>query len=124
MSARNADSGDRNKMGSVAVIMRVMPESPDVDLEQLKTVLKQKLPERKRRRIEILINGFILLFAVLVMIIGGIYLVNLTFDLHQISAALQLKLGYVYLAVPLSGVIMVLYSLLNIAGLMKNGKEV
>jgi TRAP-type C4-dicarboxylate transport system permease small subunit len=87
-------------------------------------VLKQKLPERKRRRIEILINGFILLFAVLVMIIGGIYLVNLTFDLHQISAALQLKLGYVYLAVPLSGVIMVLYSLLNIAGLMKNGKEV
>ncbi len=87
-------------------------------------VLKQKLPERKRLRIEILINGFILLFAVLVMIIGGIYLVNLTFDLHQISAALQLKLGYVYLAVPLSGVIMVLYSLLNIAGLVKNGKEV
>ena len=47
MSARNADSGDRNEMGSVAVIMRVMPESPDVDLEQLKTALKQKLPGDK-----------------------------------------------------------------------------
>ena len=43
-SARNADSGDRNEMGNVAVIMRVMPESPEVDLEQLKTALKQKFP--------------------------------------------------------------------------------
>jgi elongation factor 1-beta len=31
-------------MGSVAVIMRVMPESPEVDLEQLKATLKEKLP--------------------------------------------------------------------------------
>ena len=31
-------------MGGVAVIVRVMPESPDVDLEKLKSALKQKLP--------------------------------------------------------------------------------
>ena len=31
-------------MGSVAIIMRVMPESPEVDLEQLKKALKAKLP--------------------------------------------------------------------------------
>jgi elongation factor 1-beta len=31
-------------MGSVAVIVRVMPESPEVDLEQLKLALKKKLP--------------------------------------------------------------------------------
>jgi elongation factor 1-beta len=31
-------------MGSVAVIARVMPESPDVDLEKLKAALKKKLP--------------------------------------------------------------------------------
>jgi elongation factor 1-beta len=31
-------------MGSVAVIMRVMPESPEVNLEQLKAALKEKLP--------------------------------------------------------------------------------
>jgi elongation factor 1-beta len=31
-------------MGSVAVIVRVMPESPDVNLEQLKKALKEKLP--------------------------------------------------------------------------------
>lgn len=43
-SAKNADSGARKVMGTVAVIARVMPESPDVDLEKLKTALKKKLP--------------------------------------------------------------------------------
>lgn len=31
-------------MGSVAVIARVMPESPEVNLEELKAALKQKVP--------------------------------------------------------------------------------
>ncbi len=31
-------------MGSVAVIARVMPDSPDVNLDELKKALKQKLP--------------------------------------------------------------------------------
>jgi elongation factor 1-beta len=31
-------------MGSVAVIVRVMPESPEVNLTELKKALKQKLP--------------------------------------------------------------------------------
>ncbi|MDD1705155.1 MAG: elongation factor 1-beta [Methanoregula sp.] len=31
-------------MGSVAVILRVMPDSPEVNLEELKEALKQKLP--------------------------------------------------------------------------------
>jgi len=31
-------------MGSVVAILRVMPESPEVDLEKLKTALKEKLP--------------------------------------------------------------------------------
>ena len=39
-------------MGSVAVIMRVMPESPEVDLEQLKKALKAKLPGIQDMQIE------------------------------------------------------------------------
>jgi len=31
-------------MGDVAVIIKVMPESPDVDLEDLKVRIKEKLP--------------------------------------------------------------------------------
>lgn len=32
-------------MGDVACIIRVMPESPEVDLEALKVTLKEKAPE-------------------------------------------------------------------------------
>jgi elongation factor 1-beta len=32
-------------MGDVACIIRVMPESPEVDLEALKAALKEKAPE-------------------------------------------------------------------------------
>ena len=31
-------------MGSVAVILRVMPESPEINIEELKKALKAKLP--------------------------------------------------------------------------------
>ncbi|MCP1662913.1 MAG: elongation factor 1-beta [Methanocalculus sp. MSAO_Arc1] len=31
-------------MGAVAVILKVMPESPDVDLEALKAAIREKIP--------------------------------------------------------------------------------
>lgn len=72
MSARNAGSGDRNDMGSVAVIMRVMPESPDVDLEQLKTDLKKKLPGIQDMKIEPIGFGLkAIKFAAIVNDAGG-----------------------------------------------------
>jgi elongation factor 1-beta len=39
-------------MGSVAVIMRVMPESPEVDLEKLQAALREKLPGIQDVKIE------------------------------------------------------------------------
>ena len=56
-------------------------------------------------------NVLILLFAVTVFIIGGGILVYITLSLGQISAALQVPLGYVYSVVPISGLIIVFYSL-------------
>lgn len=71
-SARNADSGDRNEMGSVAVIMRVMPESPEVDLEQLKIALKQKLPGIQDMKVEPIGFGLkAIKFAAIINDVGG-----------------------------------------------------
>lgn len=71
-SARNADSGDRNNMGSVAVIMRVMPESPEVDIEKLKTALKQKLPGIQDMKVEPIGFGLkAIKFAAIVNDAGG-----------------------------------------------------
>jgi TRAP-type C4-dicarboxylate transport system permease small subunit len=58
----------------------------------------------------VLIEACIFLFALSVLVIGGIHLVALTLTLGQTSAALHVHLGYVYLALPLSGLLMMFYS--------------
>lgn len=73
-------------------------------------VLTMKLTGRRKHLSELFIEFFIFAFALGVVFIGGINLVSLTLQLQQISAALQVKLGYVYLALPLSGFLMMLYS--------------
>ncbi len=50
-------------------------------------------------------------FALLVLGVGGARLVLLTLELGQTSAALGWSLGYVYLALPLSGLLMTFYAL-------------
>lgn len=48
-------------------------------------------------------------FALFVMVVGGARLVSLSFLLGQTSAALNVPLGIVYLAMPVSGVLIVMY---------------
>lgn len=52
----------------------------------------------------------VFLFALVAMVIGGVYLMNLTFSLGQVSAALQIRVGYVYSVIPLGGVLIMFYS--------------
>jgi TRAP-type C4-dicarboxylate transport system permease small subunit len=47
------------------------------------------------------------------MVIGGFRLVSITLKLNQISAALQIQLGYVYLVLPLSGLLIMFYAFLS-----------
>jgi TRAP-type C4-dicarboxylate transport system permease small subunit len=60
--------------------------------------------------IEMFVFFCIAAFSVGVMVIGGIDLVQTTLSLEQKSPALGLQMGYVYLAVPISGFFMLLYS--------------
>jgi TRAP-type C4-dicarboxylate transport system permease small subunit len=59
----------------------------------------------------LLVNSLVALFAVGVMIIGGARLVYVTWVLEQRSSALGIPLGLVYLIIPISGVIILLYML-------------
>jgi TRAP-type C4-dicarboxylate transport system permease small subunit len=74
-------------------------------------LLPLKLTGKKRIYLELVIQTSILVFAVLVMLIGGLRLVNITLTLNQISAALQIHLGYVYMVLPISGLIITFYSI-------------
>ncbi|MGD2294595.1 MAG: TRAP transporter small permease [Candidatus Aminicenantes bacterium] len=73
-------------------------------------VVVNRLQIRTRRVVEYLIQTFIFLFALLVLVFGGIRLVAITLTLNQISAALRIKLGYVYLVLPLSGLLLMFYA--------------
>ena len=73
-------------------------------------LLSTKLKGKSKSYLEIVIQSIIFLFAFFVMVIGGFRLVQITLSLNQISAALQIPLGYVYTVLPISGIIMMFYS--------------
>lgn len=76
-------------------------------------LLPSKIRGKKRKYLEIFINSLIAIFALVVFVIGGTWLVYTRFYLGQISAALELPLGYVYLVLPLSGILMIFYAVSN-----------
>jgi len=76
-------------------------------------LMLQKMKGVKRRRLQIIINSIVGLFALFVMVVGGLWLVYTRFYLGVNSAALALPLGYVYLVVPVSGLLVIYYSIDN-----------
>ena len=74
-------------------------------------ILSQKLEGIAKRRLDIFISLVCMLFACVIMIYGGSKLMLLTLELDQMSAALQVKVGYLYSVIPLSGLLIVLFSL-------------
>lgn len=87
------------------------------------TFVLDKFSEKRKKIIEIIIEILILLFALIALVIGGINLVSLTLYLNQTSAALQVPLGYVYLAIPVSGLLIMFYSLYHIVELVKPSEK-
>ena len=73
--------------------------------------LTSKLKDRNQVKWEFVIYFFVILFSALVLIWGGIRLVNITLHLNQVSAALRLKIGYVYLILPITGSLLIFYSI-------------
>jgi TRAP-type C4-dicarboxylate transport system permease small subunit len=86
-------------------------------------ILMTKLKGAQRRIAEIVIYTIVLFFAFFILVIGGIKLVNITFDLNQISAAMGIPIGYVYLVLPLTGSLMVYYSIVFIINAIKKSPD-
>ena len=82
-------------------------------------ILIQRSPPARQRKLLYLIHSLILLFALSVMVIGGVYLVYTRFVLQVKSAALQLPLGYVYIVLPISGLIIMYYEVVHILNLKR-----
>jgi len=73
-----------------------------------------KLPARTKTFTEVIVFLCVAAFSFLVMIVGGIDLVASMLELGQESPALRVKVGYVYLAVPISGFFLTLYAVIGL----------
>lgn len=85
-------------------------------------LLQRSSPERKFK-LEIIISMLIILFAAVVMLAGGIWLVYTRFALSVKSAAIGLPMGAVYLVLPLSGLLITYYNMDDIAKLIKQNRK-
>lgn len=77
-------------------------------------LVTNKLPFEKRVRADVVAQLVSFAFAASVLVYGGIKLVQLQLMLGQTSAALQVKMGYIYSVIPLAGVLICIYAIDNI----------
>ena len=69
---------------------------------------------------DLLYHGVIAAFAAGIMIYGGYNLTMNTLRLGQVASSLGIKVGYLYIVIPVSGLFICFYSLLNIVETFKN----
>lgn len=79
------------------------------------TFMRDKLPRALRLTMEIIGELATTTFGVLVLSIGGY--ITMTRQMNQLDSALQVPMGIIYAAIPISGIMMVFYCLYNIYGL-------
>lgn len=76
-------------------------------------LLAQRLRGRKAFVLELVVNVVVILFSLAVMVVGGSRLVAMTWELQQLSPALGLPMAWVYTVVPLSGVLITVFAVVN-----------
>lgn len=77
-------------------------------------LLPEQLEGAALHRLRIVIELCMMVFAVVVMVGGGLRLVYVMLQAGQTSSALNLLVGYVYTVVPLSGLVIAFYNVVHI----------
>ena len=86
-------------------------------------LIVEKQSEHVRKYILTLVELLVIIFSAATLLFGGSQLVTLTLELEQISAALGIRMGYVYVVLPLSGILLIGYGLINIHNLWLADEE-
>ena len=85
-------------------------------------LLLQRSGPARRKFLEIFITVCIVIFAFTVLVVGGTWLVYTRFALDVKSAALEIPLGYVYIVLPISGLLIVFFTVDNLSQFLKAHK--
>ena len=78
--------------------------------------MADKLTGPARRYLEVFIDALSFFFAEVVMVYGGISITKLT--MIQTTASLRVPMGYIYVIVPVTGIIIMMFSLMNAADML------
>lgn len=76
-----------------------------------------KFNEKNQKRLALFSEILVLVFSAAVLIYGGIAITSLTAT--QVTASLGVPMSYVYIILPISGVITIIYNIINIIELIK-----
>ena len=79
------------------------------------TFVADKLPKEQRKILEIIIELLVIAFAVIVLIYGGFTIMGLT--MTQKTASLGVMMGVIYAVVPICGILIAIYGVLNVIDL-------
>lgn len=82
--------------------------------------LYDKMTPSNQKKVSILIEVLVFLFALIIMVIGGSNLVYTTLHLEQLSGTLRIPLGYIYAVLPFSGFLIMCFSVYHITNIYKN----
>ncbi|MFD2099030.1 TRAP transporter small permease [Flagellimonas iocasae] len=72
-------------------------------------ILAKRSSHKKQKLLKRIVCSAIIFFCLTAMVIGGSWLVYTTYELKQLSPALGLPLAYVYMVIPISG-LLVMYN--------------
>lgn len=81
----------------------------------------KKLPDAVQYVVGILMQFVIIAFSALVLVYGGWKVVDLAWD--QNLAGLPVAVGQLYLALPISGVLIVLYTIYHLVGILRRSES-
>ncbi len=82
-----------------------------------------KLEPSARRLSAVIVEGIVILFAAFALVFGGLNLVGKTLESGQVLPTLGLEMGYVYMVVPISGILFCLFALEHMVGYVKDANS-
>ena len=123
-------------IGTYQILVRYIFNSPSTVSEELLTYsftwmslfaaayvfgLADKLSSKKLTILNVIIEIITIAFALIVMVYGGISITSLS--MTQKTASLGIPMGYVYIVIPITGVVIAVYGVLNVICLIRKGEE-
>lgn len=77
-------------------------------------LLPASLSKKKKLVLEMITGVIISIFVFAIFLIGGLRYIYISFKLGQTSAALEIPMGYVYLVLPVAGVLIIYFKIMTI----------